>query len=83
MVSGSHCFHRCGHSDITRLLFAMGKLLELYMWNRWPLMSARNLELVKYEMRRVAKGFAEDPHWQIIDTNWNTAMRENNILSIS
>jgi hypothetical protein len=31
IVSGSRCIHRFGHSDLTRLVFATGWLLELYM----------------------------------------------------
>jgi hypothetical protein len=29
MVTGSHSIHRFGHSDMTRLVFATGRLLEL------------------------------------------------------
>jgi hypothetical protein len=66
-----------------RLVFATGRLLELYMWNRRLFMSASNLETVSYAMRRVAKALAEAPHWQIIETYWNTAMQQNNIWSIA
>jgi hypothetical protein len=83
MVSGSRSIHRFGHSDITRLVFATGRLLELYMWNRQPFMSASDLEMVSYTTRRIAKALAEAPHWQIIDTYWNTAMQQNNIWSIA
>ena len=48
MVSGNRNIHRFGHSDMTCLLFATGRLLELYMWNRWPFMSASDLETVRY-----------------------------------
>jgi len=83
MVSGSRSIHRFGHSDMTRLVFAMGRLLELYMWNRRPFMSASDLETVSYATRRVSKALAEAPHWQIIETYWNTAMQQNNIWSIA
>ena len=83
MVSGSRSIHRFGHSDITRLVFATGRLLELYMWNRRPFMSASDLETVSCATRRVAKALAEAPHWQIIETYWNTAMQQNNIWSIA
>ena len=83
MVSGSRSIHRFGHSDMTRLVFATGRLLELYMWNRRPFMSASDLETVSYATRRVAKALAEATHWQIIETYWNTAMQQNNIWSIA
>jgi hypothetical protein len=66
-----------------RLVFAMGRLLELYMWNRLPFMSASDLETVSYATRRVAKALAEAPYWQIIETYWNTAMQQNNMWSIA
>jgi len=68
---------------MTRLVFATGRLLELYMWNRRPFMSASNLETVSYATRHVAKALAEAPHWQIIETYWNTTMQQNNIWSIA
>jgi hypothetical protein len=83
MVSGSRSIHRFGHSDVTRFVFATGRLLELYMWNRRPFMSASDLEIVSYATRRVAKALAEAPHWQIIETYWNTTMQQNNIWSIA
>jgi hypothetical protein len=61
----------------------MGRLLELYMWNRQPFMSASDLETVSYVTRRVAKALAEAQNWQIIETYWNTAMQQNNIWSIA
>jgi hypothetical protein len=61
----------------------MGRLMELNMWNRRPLMSASDLEMVSYTTRRVAKALAEAPHWQIIEMYWNTAVQQNNILSIA
>jgi hypothetical protein len=48
MLSGSHSIHRFGHSDMTRLVFATGRLLELYLWNRQPFISASDLEMVGY-----------------------------------
>jgi hypothetical protein len=68
---------------MTRLVFSTGRLLELYMSNRQPFTSASNLEMVSYATRRVAKALAEGPHWQIIETYWNTAMQQNNIWSIA
>jgi len=75
MVSGSHSIHRFGHSDMTHLVFAMGRLLGLHMWNRQPFMSASDLEMVSYATWRVEKALAEGPHWQIIENYWNTAMQ--------
>jgi len=54
--------HYFVHSDMTRLVFATGRLLELYMWNRQPFMSASDLEMVRYAMQPVAKGWAEPLH---------------------
>jgi len=83
VVSGSRTIHRFGHSDMTRLVFATGRLLELCMWNRRPFMSASNLETVSYAMRHVATALAEAPHRYIIETYWITAMQQNNIWSIA
>jgi len=83
MLSGSRCIHRFGHSDMTRLVFATGRLLGLYMWNRRPFMSASDLESISYATRCISKALAEAPHWQIIETYWNTAMQQNNIWSIA
>ena len=63
VVSGSRNIHRFGHSDMTRLVFAKGRLLELYMWNRRPFLSASDIERVSYATRPVAKALAEAPHW--------------------
>jgi hypothetical protein len=82
MVSGSRSIHRFGHSDMTRHVFATGRLLELYMWNRRPFMSASDLETVSYATRCVSKALAEGLHWQIIETYWNTALQQNIIWSI-
>jgi hypothetical protein len=83
MVSGSRTIYQLGHPDITHLVFAMGRLLELYMWNRWPLMSSSDLETENYATRHVSKALAEGPLWLIIETYWNTAMQQNNIWSIA
>jgi len=83
MVSSSRCIHQYGHSDMKRRVFGTGRLMELYMWNRPPLMSASSLETVHYEMRRVATALAETPHGQIIETYWNTAMKQNIIWFIA
>jgi hypothetical protein len=83
MVSGRRSIHQFGHSDKMRLVFATGRLLKLYMWNRPPCMSASDLETVSYAMRHVSKALAEAPHWQTIETYWNTAMQQNNIWSIA
>jgi len=83
MVSGSHSIHRFGQSDKTRLVFAMGRLLELYLWNRRPFMSASDTEMVSYATQRVKKALAEGPHWQLIEMYWNIAMQQNNIWYIA
>ena len=82
MLSSSCSIHRSGHSDMTWLGFETGRLMELYMWNRSPFMSASHLEMVSYAMRCLVKVLAEAPHWQIIETYWNTAMQQNKIRSI-
>jgi hypothetical protein len=46
-------------------------------------MSASDSEMVSYATPCVAKALAEGPHWQIIETYWNTAMQQNNIRSIA
>jgi hypothetical protein len=53
------------------------------MRNRRPFMSASDMDMVGYAMRRVAKALAEAPHWQIIEMYWNTAIQQNNIWSIA
>jgi hypothetical protein len=68
---------------MTRLVFGTGRLLEIYMWNRRPFMSASDLGMVSYATRRVVKALVDAPHWQIIQTYWNTAMQLNNIWSIA
>jgi len=81
VFSGSRSILRYGHWDMTHLVFAMGELLELYMWNRRLFMSASDLEMVSYATRCIAKALAEAPHWQIIETYWNTTIHQNNIWS--
>jgi len=83
MGTESRIVHRFGHSDMMRLVFATGRLLELNIWNRRPFMSASNLETVSYGTRSVSKALAEAPHWHIIETYWNTAIQQNNIWSIA
>jgi len=63
VVSSSRSIHRFLHSDMTRPEFAIGRLLELYMWNRQPFMSASDLETVSYATRCIATAVADAPHW--------------------
>jgi hypothetical protein len=65
------------------LVFATGRMMELNIWDRWPVMSVTELEMVSYAMRCAAKALAEAPHCQIIEKFWNTTMEQNNIWSIS
>jgi hypothetical protein len=39
--------------------------------------------MLSYATQCVAKALAEAPHWQIIETYWNTAMQQNNIWYIA
>jgi hypothetical protein len=78
---GSRSIHRFGHTDMTRLVFATSRLVELYMWNKRPFMNANDLETVCYGTRRVAKAFTEGT--QIIEKCWNTAMQQNDIWSVA
>ena len=66
-----------------RLVFATGRLLELYMGNRGPFISASDLDTVSNATRHVAKSLAEAPHWQIIEPYWNPTMQQNNIWCIT
>jgi hypothetical protein len=68
---------------MSRLAFGMGSLTELNMWNRRPLLSTCDLEMVSYATRCAVKALAEAPHWQIIEKYWNSAMQQNNIWSIA
>jgi hypothetical protein len=63
IVSSIRGIHRFGHSDMTRLVFVTGRLKELYMWNRLPIVSASELEIVSYSTQRVLKAVAKAPHW--------------------
>jgi len=83
VVSGNRSIHRFGHSDMMHLVIATGRLMELYMWNRRPFVSASDLEMVSSATRHAAKALAEAPHWQIIEKYWNTAIQQNNIWSIA
>jgi hypothetical protein len=62
---------------MTPLGFATGRLLELYLWNSRPFMSASEFEMVSYAMGRVVTALAQAPYRQIIETYWNTAMQQN------
>jgi hypothetical protein len=68
---------------MTHLVFATGRLLELYRWNRGPFMSECDLETVSYATRRNLKALSETPHSQIIVTYWNTAMHQSNVSFIA
>jgi len=83
MVSGSRSIHQFGHLDMMHLVFAMGRLQELYTWTSQLFMSARDLDIVCYAMRRVGKALAEAAPWQMRETYWKTAMQQNNIWSIA
>jgi hypothetical protein len=63
------------------LVFTTGTLLKLGMRKTRPFISASDFEMVIYATQRVAKGLGEGPHWQIIETYWNTAKQQNNIWS--
>jgi len=64
------------------LAFATDRLLELYMWNGRPFMSASDFEMVRYATQLISKALAEAPHLQIIATYWVTAMHQNTVWSI-
>jgi hypothetical protein len=32
------------------LVFSTGRILELYMWNRWPFINASDWEMVSYAL---------------------------------
>jgi len=59
VVASSRSIYRFGHWDMTHLEFATGRLLGLYLQNRWPFFSASDMETVSYATRCVAKAFAE------------------------
>jgi hypothetical protein len=60
---------------MTGLLFAIGKLLQLYMCNRRPFMSASDLVIVSYTMPHLGQALDEAPHWQIIEKYFNPVMQ--------
>jgi hypothetical protein len=81
MVFGIRSIPQFGPSDLTRRLFASGRLLELYMWKGWPFMSASDLQMGSYATQHLGKELAETPQWQIIEMYRYTAMVQNKILS--
>jgi hypothetical protein len=83
MIAGSPSIPRFVQSDMPHLVIAMGRLHELYMWNRRPFISESDLVVVSYEMRCFAKSLSEAPDWHIIETYWNTAMQQHNVWSIA
>jgi hypothetical protein len=83
VISSGRSIHWCTHWFLMRLVCAMGKLMELWMRNWGPFMSASNLEWVSYATWCAAKALADAPHWQIIEKYWNTARQKNNIWSIA
>jgi hypothetical protein len=48
VVSGCHNIHQFGYSDVTHLVFATGRHMELYVWYRWPFMSSSDSDMVNY-----------------------------------
>jgi len=62
VVCNSCTIHRIGHSNMTHLVLAMGRLMEHYMWNRRPFMSASDLEMVSYATQCTGKAVAEASH---------------------
>lgn len=83
MGASSRSIHLFGHRDMTHPVLAMGRLQELYMWDRQPLMGAGDCEMVSYAMRCGSEALAETPHCQTIDTYWNMTMQQYNIRSIA
>jgi hypothetical protein len=81
IVSGSWRIPVLGNSDRMHHVFDIGRLLELCVCQRRPLMIASDLEMVSDATWHVAKALTYAPHWQIIVTYWNTAMQQNNIWS--
>jgi len=68
---------------MTHLVFATGRLLELYMWNRWPFMIASDLVMVSYATRHIAKALTKAPNWLTIEKYRYTALQQNNMWSIA
>jgi hypothetical protein len=83
LVSHNHRTNQFVHLNITSLVFATGRLLERYMWNRQPFKSESDLETIRYATQRVLKALAEAPHRQITVSYWNTAMQQNIIWTIA
>jgi hypothetical protein len=74
---------RFGYSDVARLDFSTGRLLELVLLNRWLCMTAHGLQMVCYATQCVDNIIAPSSYWQIVEKYWNIAIEENNIQSIS
>jgi hypothetical protein len=66
VVPGCCCIQQLAQYCMTRGVLPINWPLELFMWNRWPLMNANTLQIVSYEMQHVAKAFFEAPCWEII-----------------
>jgi len=60
MVSGSCSIDWFHHSDLMGLVCPMGRLLELYVWNRRPFMSASILPMLHH---RSAKNISVSAKW--------------------
>ena len=63
-------------------IFATSRLNELYVWARELGMSVSDIDNVSNSTRHVLGALVEAPHWQILDTYWNTAVQQNNIWFI-
>jgi len=74
MVSGSHSIYQFVHSHMTGLVFATGRLLDLYIMNTRPSMSGSDLETVGDATRCFLNTLAEAPQCHIIETFRNTAI---------
>jgi len=59
VFSGSRSIQLFGHSEMTCPVFAMSRILELYMWKRRLFMSASEMVTVCYATRHIAKVLAE------------------------
>jgi hypothetical protein len=68
VVSSSCSIHLICHSDLTHLVFAIGRLRKLYMWNIQQYMSLSDFEMVSFATQHFAIALAESSHWQIIET---------------
>jgi len=83
MVSSIRSIPQFIELDIMHLVCVMGKILELYLWNRGPFISPSYLGMVSYATRWVAKPFAEAQHSPIMETYWNTPLQPNNMWCIA